>query len=289
MKKSILAASILVVTLPLMASAQVSPELSAANRVVTKTDTLKPEAPVDASKATRARVLNPVSKNSSATTESGNNQTFQAHASGNFKNRARLESLKPDPPADATQAPTQINTAKVMTGNISGPAPSTSVAPPFIIAATASEVYRVGIGDVLDIQFKENPTDASTLFTVLGAGQVDYPLAGEPLKVVGMTTEEIASALKTRIRLFDNPSVVVNVRDYASHTVSISGFVGAPGTKMLRREAVPLYAILAESQMLSEATRVTITRGGNTTSISLKDIEQSATLVVPGDQLKVWP
>ena len=40
-------------------------------------------------------------------------------------------------------------------------------------------------------------------------------------------------------------------RDYAaSHAVTVTGFVSAPGAKTLRREAVPLYAILAEALVL---------------------------------------
>ena len=68
-----------------------------------------------------------------------------------------------------------------------------------------------------------------------------------PFQVVGLTTSEIAAMLRQRIKIFDNPSVAVTIRDYASHAVTISGFVAAPGTKMLRREAVPLYTVLAEA------------------------------------------
>ena len=92
---------------------------------------------------------------------------------------------------------------------------------------------------------------------------------------------------RRKIKFFEDPVVEVNVRDYASHSVTISGFVAAPGTKALRREAVPLYALLAESLVLSDATRVTITRSTETIAIDLKDPNLSATLVLPGDVIKV--
>jgi protein involved in polysaccharide export with SLBB domain len=102
-----------------------------------------------------------------------------------------------------------------------------------------------------------------------------------------MTTSEIATTLRKKIKLFEDPAVVVNVRDYASHTVTISGFVAAPGTKTLRREAVPLYALLAESLVLPDAARATITHSGNTIAIDLKDPTLSAALILPGDVIKV--
>jgi polysaccharide biosynthesis/export protein len=141
---------------------------------------------------------------------------------------------------------------------------------------------------VLDIQLAENSSSSSTLFTVLDGGLLEYPLAGNPIAVVGLTTPEIAALLRQRIKIFDNPTVAVNVRDYASHAVTVTGFVAAPGVKTLRREAVPLYALLAEASALPEAAQATITREGRQPIvIDLKDSNLSSTLVVPGDSIKV--
>ncbi len=300
MKNSILAASILVVALAAAASAQVNPALSAVNPRVAKSVPSKTEPVPDVARATRARVLNQTQKSPTATTASADGQTFQAHAKANFKNRARLDSLQPEASlpdrnkrfktvASGPNAPVNEPTA---TTNKNAAASTTTVianAAPAAVASAASQIYRVGVGDVLDIQLQDNPGQASTLFTVLNGGLLEYPLAGSPLPVTGLTTSEIATALRQKIKLFENPAVVVNVRDYASHTVTISGFIAAPGTKTLRREAVPLYAILAESLVLPEAARVTITRASNTIAVDLKNSQLSATLVLPGDLIKVWP
>jgi protein involved in polysaccharide export with SLBB domain len=161
-------------------------------------------------------------------------------------------------------------------------------ATPAPVATAATQIYRVGSGDVLDIQISANPSGRSTLFTVLDDGALEYPLAGDPIIVGGMTTNEIAAVLRQRIKVFDNPVVKVDVRDYASHSISISGFVAAPGTKTLRREAVPLYTMLAEALVLPEAARATITREGVAPIVvDLKDPNLMATLVVPGDAIKV--
>jgi polysaccharide biosynthesis/export protein len=156
------------------------------------------------------------------------------------------------------------------------------------VASPATQLYRVGIGDVLDVQLPQTPTTKSTLYTVLAGGVIDYPLAGEPLLVAGLTPQEICERLRQRIRVLDRPVVKVNVRDYASHTVTVIGFVSAPGVKTLRREAVPLYALLAEAVPLAEATDATITRAGQALkTIDLKDNEAISTLVQAGDVVKV--
>lgn len=68
-----------------------------------------------------------------------------------------------------------------------------------------TDEYRIGVGDVLDIRLADMPTRESTLFTVLPAGVIDYPLLGEPLKVVGLTTDEILARLTSGIKVIKNP------------------------------------------------------------------------------------
>ena len=156
------------------------------------------------------------------------------------------------------------------------------------ISKAATQIYRIGPLDVLDIQLVDNPTRGSTLFTVLETGVLEYPLAGAPINVVGLTAVELAGVLRQRIKIFDNSKVVVNVRDFASHRVTISGLVASPGKKALRREAVPLYTILAEALVFPEAARALITRHGRPpVLIDLKDPRQTATLITARDVIKV--
>ncbi len=297
MKNPIFAALVLSVALAVTAAAQVNPAISAANSPVAKSLATKPEAAPDSAKATRARVLNQTQKSPTTNSPSADAQGFQAHAKVNFKNRARLESLPAKASAiDTTRVRSVASSAsaasepKAATNkNAEAPNSNLNANAPTIAAMTlaSSQIYHVGVGDVLDIQLNSNPSQESTLFTVLSGGMLEYPLAGSSLKVTGMTTSEIATTLRTNIKLFEDPAVVVNVRDYASHTVTISGFVAVPGTKTLRREAVPLYALLAESLVLPDAARATVTRATGTITIDLKDANLSATLVLPGDVIKV--
>jgi len=144
------------------------------------------------------------------------------------------------------------------------------------------------VRDVLDIQLQGQSGKQSTLFTVIDGGLLEYPLAGGPIAVAGLTTSEVASLLRQRIKILDSPAVVVSVRDYASHPVTVTGFVAAPGVKNIRREAVPLYTMLAEALMLPEAASATITRQGRAPIlVDLKDPDLASTVVLPGDVIKV--
>jgi protein involved in polysaccharide export with SLBB domain len=149
-------------------------------------------------------------------------------------------------------------------------------------------VYNVGVGDVLDIRVLSLRTRESTLFTVLRNGTIEYPLLSGPITVVGLTTEDIGRLMSREIRVIKGAQVSVSVRDYASHGVIVSGLVENAGRRILRREAVPLYTVLAESLVRPEATVATIMRAGKEgTPLSLKDEQSMATLVVPGDVIKI--
>ena len=153
--------------------------------------------------------------------------------------------------------------------------------------AVATAVYHVGIGDVLDIRLTNLPTRESTLFTVLKNGLLEHPLLNGPISVAGMTTEEIANLLSNEIKVIRAARVSVTVRDYASHTVLVSGLVDSPGRKVLRREAMPLYAVLAEALPRVEATIATVSRGGKTEMVALNNEQQMSMLVLSGDVIKV--
>lgn len=159
-------------------------------------------------------------------------------------------------------------------------------------AATASptEVYRVGIGDVLFISLQNAPAKDSTYFTVLKDGTIDYPLANEMVSVSGLTTDEIESNLKTKIKLFENPIVSVNVREHNSHSYKVLGAVEKPGEKFIQSEAVPLFVVRAESSVQSNVTGVVVNRANGTTeNIDAKDSHYDEVLIFSGDIVEFKP
>jgi len=148
-------------------------------------------------------------------------------------------------------------------------------------------MYRVGIGDVLDIRLSNLPTRESTLFTVLKDGAVEYPLLNSPIDVRGLTTDEIAGRLSSEIKVIQAARVSVSVRDYASHAVLVTGLVDNPGRKILRREAMPLYAVLAEALPRPEAVVASIVHNEKEQNVSLSDSQALSMLVSPGDTIRV--
>ena len=158
-------------------------------------------------------------------------------------------------------------------------------------SAQKTEIYHVGVGDVLDIRLLNSANNSSTLFTVIANGVVDLPIAGGAIKVSGMTTDEIQSHIAAELKrraVEENAKVSVGVRQFASHSVSVTGLVVHPGTRFLRREEVPLYVVLAESQLRNDGGRVVLLREGSPAlTLDLRDQATLDTLVRAGDVITV--
>jgi protein involved in polysaccharide export with SLBB domain len=155
-----------------------------------------------------------------------------------------------------------------------------------------TEIYRVGVGDVLDIRLLNSAySKASTLFTVVAGGVIDMPVAGGSISVAGLTPEEIQNIISAELKrraVDEKAQVSVGVRQYVSHSVMVTGLVVNPGMRFLRREMVPLYVVLAESQLRNDGGRVVILRSG--TPGQPHDLSDPATLnltVQSGDVVTV--
>jgi len=149
----------------------------------------------------------------------------------------------------------------------------------------------VGVGDVLDVEVSKRPARESTFFTVTAGGRLEHPVLNQPISVSGLTTEEITDRLKNELRrlaITEHSEVLVAVREYSSHTILVSGLVKEPGTKILRREAIPLYVVLADAQPSPEAGQaIVIDHTGKITTVDLSDPKGSELLVRPGDVIRV--
>ena len=156
-----------------------------------------------------------------------------------------------------------------------------------------TRIYRVGAGDVLDIRIRGVSGNASTLFTVSEDGSLSHPLFSHALSVVGLTTDQIGERVSGELKqrsMGDDGITQVAVREYNSHVVLISGLVKEPGTKILRREAIPLYVVLADAQPLPEAALANVvSRGAQSRTVDLAEAEQMSLLVKPGDVITIQP
>jgi polysaccharide biosynthesis/export protein len=212
-----------------------------------------------------------------------------AHQGPPASNKPRVQT---PPQAESVQVSMSVNPAAPAPANIENNEADKAKAAANDIALT--KIYRVGPSDVLDIRINDSSAPQSTLFTITPSGFLEYPLLVEPLHVRGLTVDEISARLESELKrraLIENPKVSVGVRDYASHTILVSGLVKDSGTKILRREAIPLYVVIADSQPLPEAARVTVVRNesNETFEIELGHASDMNLLVRPGDVITLLP
>jgi polysaccharide export outer membrane protein len=190
------------------------------------------------------------------------------------------------------QVSLNVKPAPVANTEVPTPEPIKTNVDPKELALT--KIYRVGPNDVLDIRINDSNAPQSTLFTITPSGFLEHPLLAEPLHVGGLTVDEISARFESELKrraLIDEPKVSVGVRDYASHTILVSGLVKDSGTKILRREAIPLYVVVADAQPLPEAARVTVLRNesNETFEIELTKASDMNLLVRPGDVITLTP
>ncbi|HEV7906419.1 MAG TPA: polysaccharide biosynthesis/export family protein, partial [Pyrinomonadaceae bacterium] len=199
----------------------------------------------------------------------------------------------PAPPKYEPPPPVKSAGEPAATTSTAAPAANTTTSTANSAApASPTALYRVGVGDILDIRLMGGMSRDSTLFTVMSTGMLDYPLAGDPFNVVGMTTDEIGARLSAELRrraVYDRAQFRINVREYASHTATVSGLVDLPGAKILRREAVPLYVVLAEANPRADAGRaVIISRAtGHSKTLDLADSAALNELISHGDIINI--
>ena len=158
--------------------------------------------------------------------------------------------------------------------------------------SSLTKLYRVGPGDVLNVHLGDGATE-STAFAVTSGGLLEHPKLSEPLKVVGLTVEDIAASFESALKLrapTNNAKVSIEVQDYVSHVIMVSGLVKEPGPKILQREAIPLSVVVADAQPLPEAERAIVVRNetGQTFTVDLASADMNL-FVHPADVITLQP
>ncbi len=120
-----------------------------------------------------------------------------------------------------------------------GPAtPSPTTAP--------TEQYRVGVGDVLHVNAYQQD-EISGDFTVEEDGAITFPLLGR-IPVVGLSLAEIGKRLEALLEkdFYVDVQLQVEVKQYRSRPVTVTGEVNQPGTYYLSG-AMTLTQLIAEA------------------------------------------
>src|SRR6266496_5056557 len=81
-------------------------------------------------------------------------------------------------------------------GPVSGPGSTSPASDDSLLTG----IYKVGVGDVLDIRLLNSLSNRSTLYTVLDGGVIDFPIAGGAVLVGGLTTIEIQTRIAAELK-----------------------------------------------------------------------------------------
>jgi polysaccharide export outer membrane protein len=112
-------------------------------------------------------------------------------------------------------------------------------------------VYRIGPGDVLQIDVWKEPDVSSPSVTVRPDGRISVPMVGD-VSVISLTPAELEADLRERFgSLIKEPRVTVSVRDANSQKVYIIGEVRREGPLRMTGPLTVLQA-LAEAGGVTE-------------------------------------
>lgn len=121
-------------------------------------------------------------------------------------------------------------------------------------AGGAATDYRIGPGDVLNIEVWKDPA-LTRLAAVLPDGKIAFPLIGEIVaegKTVAQLREEVAGKLSRYVK---DAVVTVEVREMKSLQVYVLGRVNAPGRAILTADIDVLQALAIAGGPNSYANR----------------------------------
>lgn len=170
-------------------------------------------------------------------------------------------------------------------------APRRALSNPALDRQKADYRYRIGSGDVLNILVWHHPdlntpnpvsTNPDSKQVSNGAwvdesGYLAYPLAGK-IYARGKTLPELQSILTGRLkRYIKNPQVSVNVAEFRSQRVSVSGAVGKPGQFPLTNVPLTLLDVIDQAggaASNADTNNIKWTQNGVERTISLQDIRQ---------------
>jgi polysaccharide export outer membrane protein len=144
-------------------------------------------------------------------------------------------------------------------------------------------VYRVGVGDVLDIVVWDNPelaipagasrTPQESGQRVQSDGTFFYPYVGQ-VQASGKTPEAIRDDLTKRLTQFiTDPQIEVKVAGYNSQAVSVTGQVGSPSRQPLTDMPLTLLDAISAAGGLTEQAdprNVTVRRSGRSYTVDLQ-------------------
>lgn len=137
-----------------------------------------------------------------------------------------------------------------------------------------TERYVLGPGDTFTLEIV-GEKDLPHEYQVASDGTVDLPYV-HTLKVADLEAQQVARLMRDRLiaeKILSDPSVVVQVKEYASRKVTVLGQVAKPGS-------YPLVPGMSLIQAISEAGGLTAVASGTHVSLTRKDSRGQQTVEV---------
>ncbi len=160
-----------------------------------------------------------------------------------------------------------------------------------------TERYVLGPGDTFTLEIV-GEKDLPHEYQVASDGTVDLPYV-HTLKVADLEAQQVARLVRERLiieKVLSDPSVVVQVKEYASRHITLLGQVAKPGTYPLVPGMSMIQAISQAGGLtaVASSTHVSLTRktekGQKTVDIDVEAISEGRQPDVPlqaGDQIYV--
>lgn len=149
----------------------------------------------------------------------------------------------------------------------------------FPLLAGDERPYVIGAGDVLSVVIFAGGTSQQSLdITVATDGTVNFPFLGK-VKAEGLSLVDFTQAVTVPLDrdYFVNPQVIVNIKDYKSKRVYVTGAVQKPGLYNLEKDSTVLAVIAMAGGVSNERGRYAHIIRGSIDKIQGKDITELLT------------
>lgn len=103
-------------------------------------------------------------------------------------------------------------------------------------AGVASQNYRIGPGDVIDVLVTKNESLSRTGVRVNAQGTIQLPMLDNDISAACLTESQLAERVEDAYKKYlVSPSVNVSVREFNSNPVAVIGSVNSPGRFQMQR------------------------------------------------------
>ncbi len=127
-----------------------------------------------------------------------------------------------------------------------------------LAAAAAPPIYRIQIGDVMDLRFRRGGSELNESLTVRPDGRVTLPSVGEQ-HAAGLTPAELTREIEARYAgLLRDPRLDLMMRQMQPQRVFVGGEVTRPGELRLSGPTSLLQAIVQAGDFTPDAERASV-------------------------------